>query len=200
MSLEMFGSKTKVTIAIEDNTLRILMVKGQKVQAWMNYPLPPELSQEEIERDPRQYQRLLSFLFFDRESLKRQTLVSIPGNRALFNTISLPKLKDSLGARRWKGRPGGSFRLRPAKPTFSGRLFEPARISRTSSPVAVLKHDYDRTYHLLKGANLRPRLWDLKPLALVRAVGKERAIILDLERDNIELILVSQGVPIMYAA
>ncbi len=97
MSLKMFGSKTKVTIAIEDNTLRILMVKGQKVQAWMNYPLPPELSQEEIERDPRQYQRLLSFLFFDRESLKRQTLVSIPGNRALFNTISLPKLSFSLG-------------------------------------------------------------------------------------------------------
>ena len=197
MSLKMFGSKTKVTIAIEDNTLRILMVKGQKVQAWMNYPLPPELSQEEIERDPRQYQRLLSFLFFDRESLKRQTLVSIPGNRALFNTISLPKLKDSLGGEAVERETRRQLSIVAGQAYLFWQAFRTSKDKQDFLSVAVLKHDYDRTYHLLKGANLRPRLWDLKPLALVRAVGKERAIILDLERDNIELILVSQGVPIM---
>ena len=92
MALKLF-SKAQVTIAIEDSVLRILLVKDRKVQAWMNYPLPPELSQEEVEKDPRQYQRLLSFLFFGRENLKSQTMVSIPGTRALFNTITLPRLK-----------------------------------------------------------------------------------------------------------
>ena len=193
----MFGKKTKVTIAIEDNTLRILLIKGQKVEAWMNYPLPPELSQEEIERDPRQYQRLLSFLFFNRESLKRQTLVSIPGNRALFNTISLPKLKDSLVSEAVERETRRQLSIEPGQAYLFWQAFRSSKDRQDFLSVAVLKHDYDRTYHLLKGADLKPRLWDLKPLALVRAVGKERAIILDLERDSIDLILVSQGVPIM---
>ncbi len=197
MSFMMFGKKTKVTIAIEDNTLRILLVKGQKVEAWMNYPLPPELSQEEIERDPRQYQRLLSFLFFGRESLKRQTLVSIPGNRALFNTISLPKLKDSLVSEAVERETRRQLSIEPGQAYLFWQAFRSSKDRQDFLSVAVLKHDYDRTYHLLKGADLKPRLWDLKPLALVRAVGKERAIILDLERDSIDLILVSQGVPIM---
>ena len=61
----------------------------------------------------------------------------------------------------------------------------------------MLKSDYDRVYNLLKGAKLQPRLWDLKPLALVRAVGREQGIILDLEHDNIDLILVEHGVPVI---
>ena len=196
MSFKMSG-KTKVTIAIEDNTLRILMVKGKKVQAWMNYVLPPELSQEEVERDPRQYQRLLSFLFFDRESLKRQTLVSIPGNHALFNTISLPKLKKGLVGEAVEREARRQLSIEAGQAYLFWQAFRTSKEKQDFLSVAVLKHDYDRTYHLLKGANLRPRLWDLKPLALVRAVGKERAVILDLERDSIDLILVSQGVPLI---
>ena len=190
-------AKTKVTIAIEDNALRILMVKGKKVEDWMSYALPPELSQEEVERDPRQYQRLLSFLFFDRESLKRQTLVSIPGNRALFNTVSLPKLKTSLVVEAVERETRRQLSIEAGQAYLFWQAFRTSKENQDFLSVAVLKHGYDRTYHLLKGANLKPRLWDLKPLALVRAVGKERAIILDLERDNIDLILVSQGVPII---
>ena len=190
-------AKTKVTIAIEDNALRILMVKGKKVEAWMSYALPPELSQEEVERDPRQYQRLLSFLFFDRESLKRQTLVSIPGNRALFNTASTTKLKTSLVVEAVERETRRQLSIEAGQAYLFWQAFRTSKENQDFLSVAVLKHDYDRTYHLLKGANLKPRLWDLKPLALVRAVGKERAIILDLERDNIDLILVSQGVPII---
>ena len=190
-------AKTKVTIAIEDNTLRILMIKGKKVEAWMNYPLPPELSPEEIERDPRQYQRLLSFLFFNRESLKRQTLVSIPGNRALFNTISLPKLKDSLVGEAVEREARRQLSIESGQAYIFWQAYRTTKDKQDFLSVAVLKPDYDRTYHLLKGANLKPRLWDLKPLALVRAVGKDRVVILDMERDSIDLILVSQGVPII---
>ncbi len=190
-------AKTKVTIAIEDNTLRILMIKGKKVEAWMNYPLPPELSQEEIERDPRQYQRLLSFLFFDRESLKRQTLVSIPGNRALFNTISLPKLKESMVGEAVEREARRQLSIEAGQAYLFWQAFRTSKDKQDFLSVAVLKHDYDRTYHLLKGANIKPRLWDLKPLALVRAVGKDRVVILDMERDSIDLILVSQGVPLI---
>ena len=163
----------------------------------MNYPLPPELSQEVVERDPRQYQRLLSFLFFGRESLKQQTMVSIPGNRALFNTISLPKPKDSLVGEAVEREARRQLSIEPGQAYLFWQAFRTTKEKQDFLSVAVLKHDYDRTYNLLKGANLKPRLWDLKPLALVRAVGKERAIILDLERDSVDLILVSQGVPLM---
>ena len=196
MVLKLF-SKPKVTIAIEDSVLRILLVKDQKVQAWMNYPLPPELSQEEVEKDPRQYQRLLSFLFFGRENLKRQTMVSVPGSRALFNTISLPRLKDNLVAEAVTREASRQLSVGMDQAYLFWQAFHTTKEKEDYLSVAVLKSDYDRVYNLLKGAKLQPRLWDLKPLALVRAVGREQGIILDLEHDNIDLILVEQGVPVI---
>lgn len=196
MAFKLF-SKAKITIAIEDNVLRILLVKDRKVQAWMNYPLPPELTQEEVEKDPRQYQRLLSFLFFGRENLKSQTMVSIPGTRALFNTITLPRLKDNLVAEAVTREATRQLSVGMDQAYLFWQAFHTTKDKQDFLSVAVLKTDYDRIYNLLKGAKLQPRLWDLKPLALVRAVGREQGIILDLEHDNIDLILVSQGVPVI---
>lgn len=196
MAFKLF-SKAKITIAIEDNVLRILLVKDRKVQAWMNYPLPPELTQEEVEKDPRQYQRLLSFLFFGRENLKSQTMVSIPGTRALFNTITLPRLKDNLVAEAVTREARRQLSVGMDQAYLFWQAFHTTKEKQDFLSVAVLKTDYDRIYNLLKGAKLQPRLWDLKPLALVRAVGRDQGIILDLEHDNIDLILVSQGVPVI---
>jgi Tfp pilus assembly protein PilN len=196
MALKLF-SKAQVTIAIEDSVLRILLVKDRKVQAWMNYPLPPELSQEEVEKDPRQYQRLLSFLFFGRENLKSQTMVSIPGTRALFNTITLPRLKEKLVAEAVTREARRQLSVGVDQAYLFWQAFNTTKEKQDFLSVAVLKTDYDRVYNLLKGAKLEPRLWDLKPLALVRAVGREQGIILDLEHDNIDLILVNQGVPVI---
>jgi hypothetical protein len=44
-------------------------------------------------------------------------------------------------------------------------------------------------------AGIRPEVMNLKPLALARAVNRRDAVIIDIERDTVDLVVVADGIP-----
>ncbi|MBI4337446.1 MAG: hypothetical protein HY683_06425 [Chloroflexi bacterium] len=186
---------TRVCLAIEDTALRMLVVEGRRVQGWMSYPLAPGVVQEGVVTSAWSLQATLSSLLWGRAGVRGRTLVSFPGSRGLFRTIALPRLKPRLMA---EAVASEAKRELPMSTALLHLFWQPFHVTRDRQElllVAVPREPYERLHSAFRAARLRPRWWELKPLALVRAVGRPNALILDLEDSGADLVLVVQGVP-----
>ncbi len=188
-------NSTKVALTIESRALRLLVVKNGAVHSWMTVPLSSDVFDNEAVAAPRPFQALLTSLFFQREHLRSQAMVCIPGTRAFYRTVSLPKLKRQLLKEAlWRE----AKQQLPVEREQLHLFWQPFRVSKDGAEfllVATQRESYDQFFGVLQKARMRPRLWELKPLALVRAVGKGHVLILDLDEDGSTLLLVSDGVP-----
>jgi hypothetical protein len=63
--------------------------------------------------------------------------------------------------------------------------------------LAVPKEPLSALLRALNQANIRPKNVDLKPLALMRAVNQRDAIIANCESNSMELVIVSDDVPVL---
>ena len=188
-------ARTKVALAIETDSLRVLVVRGRRVQRWMSYPLPPNEVQDGAGTASGALQEVVTALFSGGNRLKGQKVVSLSGARSLFRTIGLPRLKQHLVAEAVAREASQELPMEREQLHLFWQVFQKTRDWQEILLAGVQKEAYDRLHGAFRGAKVRPRLWELKSLALVRAVGLAQAVILDLEPGAVDLILVSEGAP-----
>jgi Tfp pilus assembly protein PilN len=138
---------------------------------------------------------MLSSLFFGQQQLRQNVAVSLPADRSSFRVTSLPKLSKGLFAEAVRREAQRDLPLEIAKIHLFWQTFSTGKEKNDVMFVGTPRDVYDPFRMALQGSKIKPRLWDLKPLALARATGRSKAIILDVEPETAELILVLDGVP-----
>ncbi len=185
----------KVALTVEADSLRMLVVKGRRVQSWMTFSLPPNLAKDGAAPAPQSIEGVLSTLFFGREGLKHHLSVCLPGSDTLFRIVSLPKLKPQLVLEAIQREARQELPVETERLHLFWQRFFTSAERDDYLLVWVRKDSYEPLYAAFRQARVQPHLWELKPLALVRAVGLSEAVIVDLEPENTGLIVVAQGVP-----
>lgn len=120
---------------------------------------------------------------------------AFPGLRSSTRVLSLPSIPqrqlDAVVNREAR-------RLMAFSPETSYLFWQSLRGSPAQLRVFVLTVPREPLVSLVEAVRLagaRPRAVDLKPLALIRAVSRDRAIIASVELNSIELVIVVDGLP-----
>lgn len=190
------GRKEIVTIAIESTDVRFLTARD-RVYKWGSVPLAEGLVSGGVIADPLALGKIIDEMFHQHNLNRTRVVSSVPGLRAIPRLLSLPKVQASML---------DATISREAKremPVSLDNLY----LSWQSLPsegdqqriylLGVPKEMIDAQVRMFEAAGIRPLAMDLKPLALVRAVGREQMIIINLERDMLDIVLVANWVPVI---
>jgi len=186
-----------VTVNIEERSLRLLTVKGGRVQRWAHRPLEAGLVENGLVRDPAQVGMALEALFAEQGVSKQNVITSLTviGLGSTSHIFDLPKMKPS------SLESAIGYEARRVMPVPVEELY-------LSYQVIGEKGDMLQVYVLgaprdlvnahvsaFQVAGIQLKAMDLKPLALVRAVNERNAVIADLENENFHVIVVRDAIP-----
>lgn len=190
-----FRSKPVVTLVIEASDVRFLSARGNQVSRWGSVPVPDGIVRSGIVEDVVTLGRLIDELF-RREGLGRDRVITaVSGLRAIPRILTLPRLRSTMLEQ------AISREARKEMPVSTENLYlswqtlpsegQQQRVYLLGIPRELIDSQLDA----LEVAGIKPYASDLKPLALVRALAREEAIIVNLEREVLDLVLVHDGLP-----
>lgn len=188
------GAGTRSVITIENNYLRMLEIKGKKIVRWSSCPLPAGVVQEGSVADSRQFQAALA-AFIGNEKVSPDASISFPSNRVLFRTVMLPRMKKKLMGEAVDREARRELPVNIEDLYLFSQTYISTKDAQSVLLVGVQKDPYDRLFRAIFDTPLKPKEWELKPLALTRAVGLSNAVILDIQQSSADLIVVANGVP-----
>ncbi|MEA3460003.1 MAG: pilus assembly protein PilM [Chloroflexota bacterium] len=184
-----------VTLNIECDSIRLLVVKGKEVQKWGNLELEPGLVEEGLIVNPAAVGLGIKSLLTSQGASGKGVVISLTGLRAIPRFLDLPDMPQHQLEEAIK---------REAKREMPLSLDDLYLSWQVTSKVGDKQHIYllgvprnmvDAHIRALQAAGARPLAMDIKPLSLTRAVNKEKAIIADLEADTLDVIVVVDCIP-----
>lgn len=187
--------RSVVTLNVEGDSVRLLTVKGRQVTDWGLEPLEPGLVHEGVVADPQAVGAHIRSLLTSHRIGNRKLVASLTGQRSVPRILDLPETNSQL--------------LQAMLPREMKREMPvPLDEMRLSYQVIGSEDGHCRVFALgvprdvlgpqVKAIELsgrKPHSMDIKPLALVRAVGLSDALIVDLEPESIDVIVVRDGIP-----
>jgi len=189
-----------VTLNINASSIRLLYIRGMKVEKWGSAPLAPGLVRDGLIVQPKAVGAAIDTLFKSMKVSKDRVITSLTGVSFTCRILSLPRMKPALleeailrGAKKEMPLPLEDLYLswQAIGSEHDELNFFVLGVPRTLAEALV---------QTLAEAGIKPYLMDLKPLALARAANRGDAIIVALEPDSFDIILVTNGIPaIMHA-
>ncbi len=191
------GSSEVVTLNIEGSTVRLLAVSGSRVTQWAEKKLGPGLVREGLVLDTATVGAAIDELFTEEGVPRKKVVTALTGLRAIPRILTLPKIKAKLldDAVRRAARKEMPLALETLY--LSWQTVAEKGDQRQIYLLGVSRELLDAYVETLEVARVVPCSMDLKPLALVRAIGRRETAIADLEEESLTIVLVIGGIPVI---
>ncbi len=194
------GTRNVVTLAFETEEVRFLVAESERVTKWGRVPLPTGLISEGLITSAVEMGEILDTLFEEQQLDRGRVITSVSALRSVPRMITMPQLQASVlqeaisrEAKKEMPVPLDDLYLSWASIPDAG---EQQRVYLLGVPREFI----DAQVRSLEAAGIRPFVMDLKPLALVRAVGEPEAIIVNLEARALDIVLVVDYLPAIMRA
>jgi Tfp pilus assembly protein PilN len=180
---------------ISSRNIKILSLKGKRVNTWASIDLTEGLVRDGLVLQPEAVAEAINSLFRSTGIPKTNVIASVAGLPFTYRTISLPQLKPALFE---------EAILRAAKKEISLPLdelyvsWQPIASKGEEQEYFVLgvpRNTIDTLIQTLKLADVEPDLIGIRSLALARAANRSDAIIVSMEPDCFDIVLVTNGLP-----
>lgn len=187
--------KDCVSIVIEATDIRYLALQKGRVSRWGSVPLAAGLMSEGLVANAVEVGRALESLF-SRENLDRRRVVAaVCGLRSIPRLLTLPRLQASMMEAAISREAKREMPVSLENLYLSWQSLPSSGEQQRIYLLGVPRDLVDAQYRTFQAAGIPLQALDLKPLALVRAVGKQEAVIVNLEQDMLDLILVVDYLP-----
>lgn len=184
-----------LSIAIEDSEIKLLVVEGKGVKTAVSSPLEPGLVKDGVVLDKAAVSQKIRQLLETHKVSARKVVASISGIHSVYRLISLPRLPGELLAEAVK-REAARIMPVPVKELYLS--WQPLPVSREETLVALVglpRGTVDALIDSLRQAGLTPYLMDVRPLAAARAAGETRAIVVNVEAADFDIVILVDGIP-----
>jgi type IV pilus assembly protein PilM len=191
------ASRSAVAVSFDGATLRVLQHIGPRVVGWASLPLDSGLIWDGEVHDASGLGDALGEAF-DRLGLSRRRVAGIlPGRMAICALFEVPLVRREAelvevvaeeASRRLGYSPDESY-------LFWERIVGQRR-GRYVFAAVVPQEPLLRILETLETAGVHLDSLDLQPLALARAVNQRDAVIASLERDGLDVVVVSDDLPV----
>jgi type IV pilus assembly protein PilM len=195
LRLPSFLSRGRLTLSLEPDELRIIVVRGQKLSRWHSKPLPAEVLRGGEVVQPLPFGRAVAALIEETGAPSRQVVVSLSGQRSLVRILTLPAVPPQMRDEAVRREARRELPLPLEQLYLSWQVLDEQTTSMRVFTVAIPREAVERCVAGLEAAGLRAAAMDLKPLALVRAVNRSDVIVANLEQEAGSVVLVRDFVP-----
>lgn len=196
--MALFGkprSRDVVALSIESTDVRFVSTKRGRVEKWGGVAVPPGLVSEGLVTNAIEMGKIINQLFESQQLDRKHVVSSLTALRSIPRLLALPRLqasvlRDAISREARKEMPIALESLYLSWQTL-GEMGEQQRVYLLGVPRELV----DAQVRALEAAGVSPSVMDLKPLALIRAVNRDEAIIISLERDTLDVVLVVDFLP-----
>jgi type IV pilus assembly protein PilM len=189
-------AKKVTTLFIRDNSINLLVMKGEKVEKWASLPLEPGLVSQGLIVDEAQVADKVKQLFKETGAQANKVITALSGHDSLYRIITLPELPAAVlpeairrEAKRTIPTPLEevyfSYQRLPALTKGESRIFL----------VTFPRNLVDALIRTLRQAGVKPYILDLAPLALCRIPNEPRAIIVNARLEHLDVIVIADRLP-----
>jgi type IV pilus assembly protein PilM len=185
----------EVTLYIDDTSIRLLVMQGQRVKKWAGLKLEPGLIIDSVViREEEVAARIKQLLKSQKVNTKRVVL-GFSGLHSLTRPATLPKLPKSMLAEAVV-REARRVLPVPLDQLYLSWQSIPGHKERSQVfMVAIPRKTADSLVKTLKIAGLEPSRMAIKPLSLTKVLAYNTVILVDLQPDEFDIVILSGGVP-----
>lgn len=184
-----------ITLSISATSLKLLSVKGGKVDNWGQVPLAPGLVRDGLILQPEAVGAAIDTLFKSLKVPRREVITSLTGLTFTHRILTLPRMKSALLEEAVPRAARKEMPLPPEKLYLTWQVIERRDDELDLFILGVPRNLVDAATQTLDAAGVRSDIMDLRPLALARAAYRREAIIADLEPDCFDIVLIAGGIP-----
>lgn len=188
-------SADAVALVIESTDVRYLALRKGQVHTWGSVPLAQGLVSEGLVSNAVETGRVVDELFAKANLNRSRVIAAIPGLRAIPRLLTLPKLQASLMEAAISREAKKEMPVSLENLYLSWQIMPGGGDQQRIYLLGVPRDLVDAHYRAMQAAGVTLTSLDLKPLALVRAVNKPQAVIVNLEQDALDIILVVDYLP-----
>lgn len=196
-ALKLFsGSVT--TLDIEGGSVRLLVARGRRVTDWGIELLEPDLVADGVVADAQAVGTHIKSMMASHHVRNGKLIASLTGQRSVHRILKFPQMKAQLLREAIPREMRREMPVSLAEMHVSWQIIGAENAGNGHMRVFALGVQRDilgPQVEAIKLAGRKPDSMDIKPLALVRAVGKRDALIADLEPESIDVIVVREAIP-----
>jgi type IV pilus assembly protein PilM len=184
-----------VTLDIEDTSIKIMVVRGRRVETAVSLPLEPGLVHDGVVTDTATVSRRIAELLSAQGIKEKRAVVSISGIHSIYRTVPIPKLPKNLldeAARR------EAERVMPVPLNELYTSWQAISMSDIETILCIIGlplNTVDAMLDTLRQAGLQPEAMDVRPLALARVADERDAIIINVQQSGFDIVVMVDGIP-----
>lgn len=188
-------AKKVTTIFIRDDSINLLVMRGERVEKWAIMPLETGLVSQGLIVDEAQVVEKIKELFKLQKLGMGKVIAGISGHDSVYRIITLPELPEAVLPEAVKRE---AKRVIPVPLEEVYLSYQPIPTTQGETNVfltAFPRNIANTLYQTLHKAGLQPYMMDLAPLALCRAVNQPRSIIVNDRADHLDIMVIVARVP-----
>jgi len=184
----------KVTLYIEDTSLRLLVTNGQRIRKWAEMHLEPGLVKDSMVLQEGEVAARIKNLLKGQKVRASKVNLVVSGLHSLTRPANLPLLPKSM-LEEAVAREARRVLPVPLDQLYLSWKVIPGPKSRISVYLAATpRKSIDSYIKALKSAGLEAARLSIKPLALTKAIPVNTAILVDLQPTEFDIVIMVDGV------
>jgi type IV pilus assembly protein PilM len=184
-----------VTLDIGDTYIRMMVVKGRRVEAAGSLPLEPGLVRDGVITDTLTVSQRVSELMATLGVSEKNVITGVSGIHSIYRVANLPRLsKGLLDA-------AAKYEMERAMPVPLNELYTSwqaialSDIETALCMVGLHLNTIDAMLETLSRAGLDSKAIDVTPLALARVTDEKDAIIVSVQPTGFDIVIMTDGIP-----
>ncbi len=187
-----------VTVEISSTDIRLMEIEGRRVIRWASRSLESGIFEEEVISDPQALSAIVKQFMTSSGIKAGNVIASVNGLYSISRIVMVPNppgAKASVTRQAVLEAAREVMSLSEDEQYLSWQAISTVEGGQQVLVVAVPRDVIDSEVRALRTAGVNPRILDLKAMALIRAVNREQALILNIEPTSFDIIIVVGGVP-----
>jgi type IV pilus assembly protein PilM len=184
-----------VTLNISNSSIRILSVKGRRVNNWGSMALTAGMVRDGLILQPEAVAEAIDTLFKSTKMPKEKAITSLSGLPFTYRFLNLPRMKPAFLEEAIRRAAKKEISLPLDELYLSWQPVPGQEDEQTFFVLGVSRHLIDTVIQTLMLARVEPSVMDLHPLALARAANRMDAIVGNLEPECYDIVIIANGLP-----
>lgn len=187
-------SKRILTLDIDSTSVRLLSIRGRRVERWASTPIEPGLIRDGLITDPSYLGARVKQLMEASQMKGRRAITSLSGLYSITRIMRVPLQEGQLiydavlkTARQAMPHPDELY--------LSWQVVATGDMDSRVLVFGIPQDIVDAEIQALKSARINPYIINLKGMALMRLVDREQALVVNKEPDSMDIVLVNDGIP-----
>jgi len=184
-----------ITLDIEDSSIKMMVVRGRRVETAMSLPLEPGLVHDGVVIDTTSVSRRIAELLSAQGIKEKKAVVSVSGIHSIYRTVNIPKLPKNLLDEAALREAERAMPVPLNELYTSWQAISMSDIETTLCIVGLPRNTVDAILDTLRQAGLQPEAIEVRPLAIARVADERNAIIVNVQQNGFDIVVMVDSIP-----